>query len=272
MESLLLAAIDKRRCSTRVLAHKFKTPSGKPPHHTTVLRALRREGAHPYHRQIRPFLTNAQAEKRLAWCLAHADWDWSNYVFVDETSFARQKKINRKNDIVWAYDPSGVPPFSSVKYPEFQKCMLLLGPKRVFCHFYDASKLDAATFTEMIKKSRLVKAPRQYVQSSRLEDITLLFDGDSAHKGVFKQWAEFARLSWECLPPYSPDLNPAENLISYLEWHIESETCVSKDELLAKINDAVLHCDRQVLKNLFGSMAERVSLISAANGRTIKKF
>ena len=79
-------------------------------------------------------------------------------------------------------------------------------------------------------------------------------------------------MSWECLPPYSPDLNPAENLISYLEWHIESETCVSKDELLAKINDAVLHCDRQVLKNLCVSMAERVSLISAANGRTIKKF
>lgn len=228
LESLRQKVIDKRRCSTRLIAKQFLTSAGKPPHQTTVLRALRRDGAHAYHRMIRPFLSESQVAKRLAWCVQNADTDWSNYVYIDETSFARQKTINKHNDTVWAYSSKDVPIFSTMKSPEFQKCLLLLGPKRVFRHLYAASKLDSATFTEMIKASRIATAPKQYVQSSRLEDIVLLFDGDSSHKGVFIEWARSAGLRWVCLPPHSPDLNPAENLISYLNMRIDSGLTSSK--------------------------------------------
>jgi hypothetical protein len=54
---------------------------------TRTIRRLRRKFGYRY-RKLRkaPYLTNLHMLNRFNWCMTHKDTDFSNYVFLDETS------------------------------------------------------------------------------------------------------------------------------------------------------------------------------------------
>ncbi|KAL7267932.1 hypothetical protein RUND412_009467 [Rhizina undulata] len=52
----------------------------------TILRALAENGIHRRKPTMKPFLSDQQKAKRLAWCLKHRDTDWCNVIFTDETA------------------------------------------------------------------------------------------------------------------------------------------------------------------------------------------
>ena len=88
--------------------------------YSTVYRYLKREkGVKSYRRQRQPLLTEKIKAARLKFCKERANWtvdDWRNVLFTDESPFQLNHSSNRKNDCVWARNPSEVEPIQTVKF------------------------------------------------------------------------------------------------------------------------------------------------------------
>ena len=75
-------------------------------------------------------------------------------------------------------------------------------------------------------------------------------------------------------PPYSPDLNPIENLWSIIkqEVYICGKQYNSKDELWNGVKDAASYISRNVIRNLTSSVDQRVLSAVQKNGGYIKHW
>ena len=67
-------------------------------------------------------------------------------------------------------------------------------------------------------------------------------------------------------PPYSPDLNPIENLWSILARRVEQRTCETMEELQDTVADEWNKIEPEVLQNLAHSMPARCQAVIEANG------
>ena len=220
----------------------------------------------------RPKLTQKQMEKRLAWCLANQHREWKFCIWADETHFAFQKSHNVHNDIVWSSSSANVPPYETKKYPTHTKCCLFLSYKHCARSDFYLGKLSSSDFRDMIEKTKIVKEPKRWIQYGQTNQLFLMLDGDSAHKGEFTKWAKLNKLEVVLLPPQSPDLDPAENFISVVNQQIDEELLLSKQELEDAIDESLLHVKGDTLKHLALSMSRRVASIIEANGDHIKKY
>jgi transposase len=67
-------------------------------------------------------------------------------------------------------------------------------------------------------------------------------------------------------PPYSPDLNPLENLWNTLQREIEKYNCDTLEKLQDRIADEWDKVDKNLLKSLVHSMPARCQAVINANG------
>ena len=112
--------IGKKRRSVRNLSRELKH-KGHSVSYSTVHRYLARvKGEKSFKRQRQPLLTDKIKAARLKFCKEPANWtvdDWRNVLFTDESPFQLNHPPNRKNDCVWAKNPSEVEPIQTVKFP-----------------------------------------------------------------------------------------------------------------------------------------------------------
>ncbi len=92
-------------------------------------------------------------------------------------------------------------------------------------------------------------------------------DNDPKHtaKKVLKyiQDCDIALLDW---PSQSPDLNPIENLWQQLNLETKMRKSNSKNDLLARLQDAWAKIDKDVLEKLVLSMLQRCQAVIDSNG------
>ena len=80
----------------------------------------RDKGEKSFKRQRQPLMTDKIKAARLKFCKERANGkvdDWRNVLFTDESPFQLNHPPNRKNDCVWAKNPSEVEPIQTVKFP-----------------------------------------------------------------------------------------------------------------------------------------------------------
>ena len=107
------------------------------------------------------------------------------------------------------------------------------------------------------------------------EEVFLIIDNAKTHLPFMRWLREHGIILLE-IPPYSPDLNPIENIWSlikdklsknYPDLHLMKG---SKDVVKKKIEEAITHCwellDSKVFDTLAGSMVDRVKAIIEADG------
>ena len=72
----------------------------------------------------------------------------------------------------------------------------------------------------------------------------------------------------QCLdsPPYSPDLNPIENLWADLARRVEQFQCDSMEELQDIVAEQWKETDKELLRKLARSMPERCQAVSDGKG------
>lgn len=272
----------------------------------TLKRALAREGIYHQPALRRPLLKDHHAKARLIFAQKHLrkpiSW-WRRVLFTDETTIARGD--GERTLYVWCAkvrEILAMTPFAPTRITNhtifLQKDRLL--PKNVQpkakptrhsqmfwagFSWYTRSALTPLQGDPLAKKGGVsgntIRALYEDVLPTVCEPGTIfLQDNAPTHTARVVQdfLSEFASahgitiLDW---PPYSPDLNPIENL-----WKILKENIYKKDPELATLNSNQESKDRlirvavgcwheikeKVLRDLVKSMRRRMAAVIAAKG------
>ena len=239
-----------------------------------------------FKRQKVPKLTGAYKVCRVNFAKKFKDIDWSRVMFTDESPFKLYYVPNSKNDVVWGSQESSVPCAPQVK---FSPSVLVWGGISSLgltkLHIIpNKTSVNSTYYINEILEKEVKPAFQRTVVCSDLT-ATKLFHNNS--EGLFQQdgaRAHTSRASLEWLntningyispedwPPNSPDLSPIENV-----WSIMAATVYADPEpqtlntLKRRLRKAWKSIPLKTLKNLIGSMPDRLETVLMSKGDTIK--
>ena len=192
---------------------------------TTIKRVLQEQGISNWQKKKRPALTKENARKRLLFCRQYKGWsadDWKKVIWSDECSVERGSGKQRR----WVF-----------RTPQQKWDRNMVQPVK---KGKDISVMIWAAFSGARGRSELVVMERDgesggggysaesYLtvlrdQMDKVYENDLIFMQDNApiHTArKVKQWLQEREISPLTWPPYSPDLNPIENLWFTLKEHV----------------------------------------------------
>ena len=85
-----------------------------------------------------------------------------------------------------------------------------------------------------------------------------------------QEWLHEAGVTCIDFPPYSPDLNPIENLWSVLAREVEKTPCSTMEELQDIVAEVWEKASRSLMTKLAESMPRRIAAVIAAAGSHTK--
>ena len=145
--------------------------------------------------------------------------------------------------------------------------------KRIGKPFFYTGKLSASTYQEALVYSELVTKPATFVMSGH---PILIHDGDTSHSAAstqqFLDQAGIRYVHKGDWPPNSPDLNPTENLLSIIGWHVTSKSRRSVSEVKTAVLESVADVPIATLRNLCDSFADRCHNVIEARGLYSRKY
>jgi hypothetical protein len=117
-----------------------------------------------------------------------------------------------------------------------------------------------------------------YIASAKLhfsfdppEQWYLLHDNDKKfHSNTVKDYLHQNDITCLEFPPYSPDLNPIENLWAIVARAVEQFQCGKMEELQDIVSQKWEQVDKQMMYNLVASMPARCAAVIAAKGSHTK--
>lgn len=227
----------------------------------------------------RPKLKPEHAKKRLDWARARRNWsieDWQKYCWSDECKVERSK------------DPRTVWVFASNKERFLPECVNpeLKGPDTwliVWACFYWDQK---GTFAPIILNinQHIYKLVLEYCllpvmqrMQEVYEEVVFVQDNARPHtaQSVIK-WLEDHNINVEDWPPYSPDLNPIEQVWKRLKELLQKHHPYivnmpgGPDAIRAKLIEVLPEMwdlvPQELLRKLVESMPRRVKAVIAAKG------
>ena len=128
--------------------------------------------------------------------------------------------------------------------------------------FYE--NMDATVMKNMLQENVI---PSVELHWDRAEKWVLLHDNDK--KFTSRKVKEFLHnncIEVLLIPPYSPDLNPIENLWAILARAVDRHAADTVEELTDVIIEEWKRLDKTVMKNLVDSMLERCATVVEAKG------
>jgi hypothetical protein len=133
-----------------------------------------------------------------------------------------------------------------------------------YIYFYD-EPLDANKMKIIYKNCLLQSAAHLFGVNA---DWWLLYDNDPRHKAqVTIQWLSDNLVRRRIdFPPYSPDLNPIENLWAYLVPRVDKHNAKTDEQLKNAIQVEWTKIPKDYLFNLANSMPKRLQEVIDHNG------
>lgn len=239
----------------------------------TVRRILKRKGIGSYKAAKKPMLTPTDRIKRLKWCKERLGWSvekWSRVIFSDESNF---EIFNRKNRIM-------VKRKKSEKYhpkfcvPRVQKgggsvgiwgCISHKGTG--CCNLYDG-RINQYVYIETLENNLIPSAHLFYGES---DNWIFQQDGATAHTAIsVKKWFQDNKITVMPWCPRSPDLNPIENLWSYVDFKLAQIQITSLPQLKEELFKIWQEIPHDFVMRLIESMPNRVKACYKARGGHIK--
>lgn len=258
--SLIMLMIRNPAISTREMSAHLHHRFDLSFHQTSIVRFLNKRNWINLKPRSVPMLTELQKKKRLAWCVAHKDTDWSKVCFSDESMF--QKFAN--NIKLWMRKDQKL----TMMTPKH-------GPKLMV---WGAISSRGSSVLKIISGSVNSEAYMKILEecTQSLEELfpdgwILQQDNAPPHVSkVTKQWFSTSGLQVLDWPPASPDLNPIENVWGTIKRAVSKKRCKTVDQWRKAIENQWIHLDIDYLASLAASMPRRVQLCIEANGDTIK--
>jgi transposase len=210
----------------------------------------------------------AEIRKRLSFANGYGGWSerqWQQVIFADEKCFYGKGFCGR----IWVRREKGAalePQYTIHKQAHPVKvnvwaCFSAAG--QGYIHIFNEN-FDGKLFTKIIRKNLA------HVADSTLppgEQRYFLMDNAKTHKGeAAKRELHNASFITLDFPPYSPDLNPIENLWSILARRVEQRTCETAAELRSVIQGEWDKIEPELLHKLAHSMPARCRAVIDAAG------
>lgn len=206
---------------------------------------------------IKPFLTEKHKEIRLKWAQKYLDYDWKNVIFSDETSIW----LNTHSKKCWIEKNNRKIHHKKRHSKKFQiwGCITVDN----YCVFQ--------IFNENLKAPKYIKILDDSLKNFDKEMYTFQQDNSPIHTSkIAKEYFSGANINILEWPPYSPDLNPIENLWSVIKLRIQKIiNYVSVDNFADIVEKIILRYDYEKINNMINSMPNRIQLVIENKGDTI---
>jgi len=260
LDDILDEAIAKPKESTPgELLFKLNLPCSKK----TVRRVLDENGLFGRISRKIPLLQEVHIKQRISFAEGYKDHDWSITLWSDEMSICLgpQGQIWVQRPIGETFNP--VYCTETVKHPtkvHVWGCFCQYGVGEVYVF---TENLDAAGMVEILRKC-LIKSANTYWKNK-----TWWFQQDNDPKHTSRLVRDFLfqkgiqLLEW---PPYSPDLNPIENLWSDLKKRVGKTRATNQAELSAAVKKAWKESSQELCEKLVKSVPNRLQIVLEQSG------
>ena len=122
-------------------------------------------------------------------------------------------------------------------------------------------------FLKGILGTHLIESAELHYNTEEAEEWWFLQDNDPKHKSnLVRTWLFNNGIQRIDFPPYSPDLNPIENLWADLARRVEEFQCDTMEELQDIVAEQWKETDKELLRSLAHSMPERCQAVIDAKG------
>jgi transposase len=215
----------------------------------------------------------AEIAARLAFAQRHQGWteeQWSSVLFSDEKCFWGEGFSGHtyvRRPVGEAYNPEYC--INKVAHPvkvNAWGCFSAEGPG--YLHIF-YKKLDSELYVKILSDNLLDVAKRDFPSPNppAIRAWHFLQDNAPMHKaGVAKQWLHNKGVSVLDFPPYSPDLNPIENLWAIMAREVEKKQCDTDEELGDVVIKVWQTLDLEAFRKLARSMPQRCQAVIDAEG------
>jgi transposase len=218
--------------------------------------------------------TDEQRRARLSFANGYKHWtaeQWERVIFSDEVTIegeGRKRHVRVRRPDGHRFDPQYTL-HSRIFTPSRHlfACFCSRGPG--FCEMYEG-KLDGKALRGLLERT-VPETARDYYQTDPTkpnhEPWWLLHDNSPQFSSrEVQRWLHNSAINVLDWPPYSPDLNPIENLWPRVHALMD-RLCPTTDEAVA---DAFVECWPELSLDLFTdyaqSMPARIAAVIAANG------
>ena len=242
----------------------------------TIDRRLREAGLFGRVARHKRAYAAAEIRARLAFAEGYKAWtadQWSKVLFSDEKTFYGKGFCGQtfvRREIGTAFEPEHC--VNKTAHPikvNVWGCFSATGPG--YLHVYYAN-LDSALYLSILKDNLVDVAARDFaVPPPAIAQWHVLQDNAPMHKAIIiREWLHTAGVSVLDFPPYSPDLNPIENLWAILARAVEKHSCSDDDSLGDAVIEEWNKLSKDVFRNLARSMPERCQAVIDAKGHHTK--
>jgi transposase len=256
VDAIVSAAIDAPKSSTpRQLKHLFNLSCSAK----TVRRVLDDAGLFGRIARVIPPMPPGVLKQRISFCEGYANFDWAKVLWSDEMSI----RLGPQGQ-TWVQRPIGeafAPEYCVEKEKHPPKvhvwgCMAAAGVGRI--HVF-TENLDGELMKKILKE-HLMKSKELFWPVGMWH-----FQQDNDPKHTSRVVSDYLErelcikdfcIRW---PPYSPDLNPIENLWADLKKRVEKRNATTVEELEAAVRAEWAQTDKELCRKLVASMPDRIA-------------
>lgn len=232
-------------------------------------------------------LTADTKQKRLAFALANRGRDWGRVMFTDRKRFqfwypgtkvqrCRWVKKGTKPEAYTVNKPQCVNLYAGITKAGITVSHLVAGTSKQKSAYKTkmgkpARNITCAEYGNVLKTTLLPGGDLLLPGSSRLPWV-LQQDNDPSHKAapaVIATWNNSQTNKCELLdnwPPNSPDLNPIENVWSWVDGKVQQKGCKTFEEFKAAVQATLQEVPARLLTSLYGSMPNRILKVIERGG------
>lgn len=251
---------------------------------STIKKILKAHGIKNWKCKRRHFLTQKNANKRLAWALAHRGWsveEWGMIMWSDECSVERGRGKRdewcfRTSTQKW--QPDMVQTYGTGKNMKVMVwgCFWDLGRSNLY--IMDRDFESAKHGYSAVSYLEVLNAEVAPIHATLNPGYEFMQDNASIHRAqkVLDWFEEKGIILLEGWPPYSPDLNPIEHIwwalkVRVYEMFPEEAANTSESEYARQRLESCLQAawdtlDQELFDNLGASMGDRIEAVIAAKG------